>query len=131
MAENPCATPGLAVEILHHQVWRSARYPHSIGPGNRNVWAGARKAGKLAFQADFPAPVERPDSTPAAEQSVALLDGRGEAPPSHTWRGLAYVCGLSGYPSYGFGQAPDCRMPCVLDSALQTLRQSESSVPTG
>ena len=41
--------------------------PPSGGLGNRNVWAGAQSAGKLALRADFPAPVERPDSTPVAE----------------------------------------------------------------
>src|ERR1700733_8748466 len=87
MAENPCAVPGQAVQILHHQVWRSAGPPHSLGPGNRNVWAGARNAGKLAFQANFPAPVERPESTPVAEQSVSCQTAA--ARPLHLIRGGA------------------------------------------
>lgn len=41
--------------------------PHVGGPGNRNARVGVRSAGKLALRADFPAPVERPDSTPVAE----------------------------------------------------------------
>ena len=87
MAENPCAVPGQAVQILHHQVWRSAGPPHSLGPGNRNVWAGARNAGKLAFRANFPAPVERPESTPVAEQSVSCLTAA--ARPLHLIHGGA------------------------------------------
>ena len=79
---------------------------------------------------------------------MALLDGCGEAPPSHTWRGLAYVCGISAHLRYGPGQPgppdglrtgdPALRTlrtgpggPCGLDPALRTLRASRSCVPIG
>ena len=56
---------------------------------------------------------------------MALLDGRGEAPPSHTWRGLAYV--MRAFPPVSRGgpaQARTAGMTWVTYPAPLTMRDS-------